>query len=345
MKNLQPDLFTKPFSHIYIEETILKHPRVQTILKHFPDARQILIRHYKDVFCRPKQNLPMQKSTPMLILARKEQNLIYEGAPVCQNFGYKNFYYTSCIMNCIYCCDYCYLQGMYPSGNLVIFINLEDIFQAIEEKLKHSDIYLCISYDTDLLALEGLTGYVKEWIAFAGKHPGLTIEIRTKSASFSTIELLKPIDNVTLAWTLSPQVIVEKYEHHTLSFSSRLSAAKSALKKGWPVRLCFDPMIYTSDWKYVYQDMVTQVFKEIDGRKIQDASVGIFRVSKAYLKKMRKQNPDSSVLFYPYCVHNGVYEYEEVLAKQMVTFLIQELSKYIPSENIFSWEAQNPKED
>ena len=36
------------------------------------------------------------------------------------------------MFNCIYDCDYCYLQGMYPSANIVVFVNHEDFFDAVD---------------------------------------------------------------------------------------------------------------------------------------------------------------------------------------------------------------------
>ena len=37
-------------------------------------------------------------------------------------------------------------------------------------------IYLCVSYDADLVAIESLTGFVREWIAFTKKHENLTLK-------------------------------------------------------------------------------------------------------------------------------------------------------------------------
>ena len=66
------------------------------------------------------------------------------------------------MMNCIFDCEYCYLKGMYPSGNLVVFVNLEDIFAELEALLAQKSIYLYVSYDADLVAIESLTGFVRE---------------------------------------------------------------------------------------------------------------------------------------------------------------------------------------
>ena len=68
--------------------------------------------------------------------------------------------------DCIYDCEYCYLKGMYPSANIVIFVNIEDIFEELHRMLSEHPVYLCVSYDTDLLAFEAMTGYVREWEHF-----------------------------------------------------------------------------------------------------------------------------------------------------------------------------------
>ena len=109
------------------------------------------------------------------------------------------------MMNCIFDCEYCYLKGMYPSGNLVVFVNLEDIFAELEALLSQKSIYLCVSYDADLVAIESLTGFVREWIAFTKKHENLTIEIRTKSGRCDLLSNYEACDRVIIAYTVSPQ--------------------------------------------------------------------------------------------------------------------------------------------
>lgn len=340
MKNLKEDYFNPFFSHIYVEKSIWNHKRTQQILGKFPSATVIEIGHYKDVFCRTKQNNQLQHITQKLILAAKQGTLLYEGAPVCQSFGNQYFYYTSCIMNCIFDCTYCYLKGMYPSANIVVFVNLEDIFAEIEQILANHPLYLCISYDTDLMAMESITGYVQEWYYFAAKHEHLKIEVRTKCANKTFIQKLPPISEVIYAFTLSPQAIIENYEYHTPSLSERLSCAADLIRAGYPIRLCFDPMIYVPDWRQHYEEMLEQVFCMIDLQKIVDVSVGTFRISQEYLKNMRKQNPESAVIWFPFQNDGGYCHYPDNLMEQMECFLIHKLEQKISREKIFRWRSK-----
>lgn len=333
------DIKTRFFSHIYVEHQAAGHPVTNKILKHFPGAKIIYIQHYKDVFNRSHQNFFLQKQAPALILAKKEGKLVYPGAPVCQNFGNHYFYYTSCMMNCIYDCEYCYLQGMYPSGNMVVFVNLEDIFSEVDQLLKEHPVYLCVSYDTDLMAFEGAAGFVKRWYEFAAQRPQLTIEIRTKSGAFGCLEHLQPVSNVIFAWTLSPQCVIEKYEHYTASLQVRLKQLRKAAGAGFTVRICFDPLIYVENFKEIYEAMVHEVFSE--PVELMDASIGVFRVSVDYLKQMRRQRPDSQLLWYPFVSEQGVYHYGSELSIVMTGFVKRCLERYMDENKIFIWNGEN----
>lgn len=339
MKNLENNYYNPAFSHIYVEDAVKEHPRTKQILARFPKAECVSVGHYKDVFCRKGQSFEHQHQAPALILAAKQGRLVYEGAKVCQSFGNENFYYTSCVMNCIYDCEYCYLKGTYPSGNLVIFVNLEDVFAEVEALLQKQDVYLCVSYDTDLMALEDVTGFVKEWVEFTKRHKNLRIEIRTKCGRKDLWERLSQVEQVIYAFTLSPEQVVREYENRTASLQERIACAALAQEKGFAVRLCFDPMIYCPDWKKHYEEMVAQVLEKIDMNQINDISIGSFRISKDYLKKMRKNAPNSAVVQFPFENHGGVYQYPIEIMEEMEQFLLEKWKMVLPEEKIFRWDS------
>ncbi len=335
------------FSHIYIEKKIKNHETTQRIISHFPEATLIEIDHYKDVFCRPKQNFAKQKDSQALILAQKDGELLYKGAKVCQSFGNLHFYYTSCIMNCIYNCEYCYLSGMYPSANIVMFINLEDYFAEVEKLLASHDMYICVSYDTDLLSLNHLSGFLNKWIEFTDKHENLKIEIRTKCGNLSsltdTIAACKNKERIIFAYTLSPDEITRQYEHHTSSLKARVSAIKKLQELGYRCRIAFDPMIYVPNWKDYYSNLADIIFNgqpgfdKIDTNKLLDISIGSFRISSTYLKNMRKCYPSSQITQFPYQIEDGVYHYPDDILEEMENYLYDICQKNIPKEKIFLW--------
>ncbi|CAK7001068.1 SPL family radical SAM protein [Fusobacterium varium] len=335
MNELEKKLLSSSFSHIYIEKEAVNYPLAKRILEKFPNSNVIEVEIYKEIFSKGNQNFIIQKKSPKLILAVKKESYLYEGAKVCESFGNDNFYYTSSVMNCVYDCEYCYLQGVYTSANIVIFVNIEDCFREIEKILQEKSMYICISYDTDLLALEGITGLVEQWYEFVRKNRKLKIELRTKSSNIKVLKNLEPADNFILAWTLSPKEFTMQYEKGTAVLEQRLKAANEMLEKGWKVRVCFDPVIYMKNFEEEYGELIKKTFKELSPEKILDISIGTFRISKEYLKRMRKSRGNSEVLSYPFFCENGVYSYYPQHINKMMNFMRKEVKKYIEDEKIF----------
>lgn len=336
MKILKKELLTNKFSHIYIEKEALSNRNTQRIVAKFPNSKIIEISNYKEVFSSNNQNFITQKLSPKLILAVKNENNIYKGAKVCESFNNENFFYTSSIINCLYDCEYCYLQGVYPSANIVIFVNIEDVFEEVKKLLNDlGHIYLCISYDTDLLALDNICNFVDKWYEFAKEYKNLKIELRTKSTNIKNIIEKKSLDNFIIAFTVSPDFIVKNYEKYTAVFEKRIEAIKDLQRKGWSIRLCIDPIIYTKNFELIYSDMIKQIFVSLDKDKIVDISIGFFRISKEYLKKMRRQNSDSRLLHYPYVCENGVYSYSKAKREKALAHIKDILLNFVNVEKIY----------
>lgn len=336
------------FRHIYVEEALLQSPETKGILQKFPKAKVIPIKHYKDVFNRKKQGRLAQSHSRKLILAKKEGQRLYDGAVVCQDFSESHFCYTSLLMNCPFHCAYCYLQGMYPSSNLVMFLNLEDYFADCRKWIaEKGSLYLCISYDTDLLAMERIYPYVEEFARFLNQENALRIEVRTKAGGEGLWRKMQrlPLSSegrkrMIFAFTLSPEEIIEEAEEGTARLSSRIFAIQKALEEGYLVRLCFDPMIYHPRWKELYGALLQEVFEKIPMEQIHDCSLGSFRISESYLKAMGKALPHSPHTQFPYENTGGYYHYPKELMEEMEGFLYSRLLERLPKEKIFRWDSR-----
>jgi spore photoproduct lyase len=321
------------FSHIYVEEEIMDNIYTKEILNKFPNSKVIKIKHYKDSFSRYSQNFRTQKNSQKLILAKKEKPFLYPVSDLIQKQGYENFYYATTMLNCIYDCHYCFLQGMYPSANVVLFVNIEDFFEEVKDKLKEvgdEKLFVSISYDTDVLAVENLFGMAKKWIDFAKNYENLVIEIRTKSVNLDSI-LDELNENILLSFSLSPDVVANRYEIKTPNLEKRVNAIKKVISKGYKPSIAIDPILKVENYEKVYNEFIEYIFQEINPKDLESIIFGVMRMNSSQYKSIKKSGLISDILYYPYETKNGVMTYSNKI--EIINFIENKLLQY--HENIF----------
>jgi spore photoproduct lyase len=323
------------FSHIYVEEDSYEYPTTSTILNKYPNATKIEIKNYKHIFNRANQNFQAQKDSVKLVLAVRRDSFYYKGVSVSYHSKVENFYYNTLILNCVYNCEYCYLQGMFHSGNVVVFVNRDDYFRETATLLADTPVYLSLSYETDILAFEDLIPNTSHWIDFARTQPNLTMEIQTKSNNYKSIQNLKASKNVILAWTISPEEIIKKYEKETPTLNQRLTDIQSAINDGWKVRICFDPILPIKGWKEVYSNLIKDVFSTIQIDKIFDLCLDTLRLNTDFLKKMKKRLPLSDILYYPFERVGTLSVFPERKADEMIKFIVDQIRNTSKANNLF----------
>ena len=331
----------RTFSHVYVEEGVCDHPRTEAILTRFPSATVVPVDDYQNVFGRGRQDFWKQKQSPKLILARKKDNFLYGGNDFLQANLSPNFSYNALVLNCPYDCHYCYLQGMYGGANMVAFVNLEDYFHAAAAGCanrpdKDQPMPLAISYDTDLLALEGVLGYVAEWIEWARSRPDILLEIRTKSAPGRFLGMTPPTSSARLAWTLSPAEVARRYETGEPPLEKRLRAIQTAADKGWRISLCVDPILQIPDGGRIYGNFIDELAQSLPWGAVERVELGVFRMSSAYFKRMLDR-PGTDLLHYPYEHGNKVVSYNKKEREQLVDTVRAGLLPLISKEKIFIW--------
>jgi spore photoproduct lyase len=201
---------------------------------------------------------------------------------------------------------------MYPCGYPVIFVN-EDDFINEAEKLKNA--YIPISYETDILAFEGIYPFHKKWIELARKRDDLLIESRTKSANAKRLPD-NPPKNFLLGFSLSPKEI-NRFELKAPPLEKRVESLKIAIQKGYNVEIAIDPVIKTDNYKTIYKNFIKYLKNEIDLSKI-NIEIGAFRMNKDFLKRLRKIHL-SEVTWYPYKIEKGEARYED--EKEIIEYI------------------------
>ena len=322
---------------IYIEENIVQHPRVIEIMTRFPQARKIICGRYGEVFNPKAQNFRLQKQKPALILAEKYKNFTM---PVPSGYGIgasRNFYFSH-MLNCLYDCRYCFLQGMYQSANYVLFINYEDFQDEIKQRCAETPteaVHFFSGYDCDSLALEPVTGCAEQFLPIFETIPNAWLELRTKSTQVRSLLSREAFPRCIVAFSLNPDEIATKVEAKAPSLERRLDALLKLQTHGWQIGLRFDPMIYQLGYQQQYQHLFEQVFSVIKLESLHSVSLGAFRLPEKYFKKVHKLFPDEKLFVSPLENNQGIISYKEALEQEMTHFCTEQLLRYIPKELFF----------
>ncbi|MAZ07038.1 MAG: DNA photolyase [Rickettsiales bacterium] len=322
------------FDSIYIERDIMDLKDVKIILKKHNSENIIECENYKEIFNLKNQNFRLQKNNLSLILAKKRNNLILK-TPDQFNIGFKENYYFSHMLNCIYDCKYCFLQGMYNSANLVFFINYNDFAKKIKEICKSSNRSICFfsGYDCDSLALEKITNFSRYFINLFRNLKGHFLEIRTKSVNISFLKNIKVTKNVIIAFSLNPNDIISEFEIKTPSLKKRIKAISYLQGLGWNIGLRFDPVMYSNNFEECYKFFFKEIFSNINSKKIHSITIGSFRMPKKFFSKLSKIRPFDNFLYQNYKANRAVVGHEK--KNEIQEFCLNEIKKYTDAENIF----------
>ena len=237
---------------IYVEREISEHERSRRILNKFPRAKIIEVDHYGQVFNSNSQNFRLQKQNPSLILASKNNKRVMPTPSQYETGGGEHFYFSH-MLNCIYDCRYCFLQGMFRSANYLVFVNYEDFLEDIktlaqQHRDNHKPSWFFSGYDCDSLAYEPITQFASTFVPSFDSIPNSVLELRTKSTQIRQLLSIEARENIVVAYSLSPDAVVNSLESGTPSFDKRLKALMQLQEKGWRLGIRFDPIIWHDNY-------------------------------------------------------------------------------------------------
>ena len=319
------------FKTIYVEEAVAHHPRTQATLARFSEAQRIPCKHYGEVFNRAAQNFRLQKRQPSLILAEKRGQRVLP-TPAGYGIGSQTNFYFSHMLNCLYDCRYCFLQGMYRSAHMVIFINYEDFYEAIDKQIEQTSTerpYFFSGYDCDSLALEGITDFTRDFLTFFAQRPHATLELRTKSVRTHSLLDRDPLDNCVVAFSLTPAAIADVLEIGAPPVARRIESLGTLADRGWPIGLRFDPLLYHRNWREHYRDLFEAVFARLRIDRLHSVSLGQFRLPQTMYKRMQQLYPDEPLFAWGLAEKDGQISYRSELAESLHAFCRDELLQHI----------------
>ncbi|MCP4204619.1 MAG: DNA photolyase [bacterium] len=324
-------------ARVYLESEVAAHSRSLAILDRLPKTERVECARYTEVFNRRAQNFRLQKLRPALILARKHRGLVLPAPPGYGVGGEHNFYFSH-MLNCVYDCRYCFLQGMYRSANYVLFVNYEDFFAAIDSRLAETEsdaVWFFSGYDCDSLALEGLTGFASGFLPFFAARPQAWLELRTKSTQTRSLLETEAIANCVVAFSFTPEAAHRKLEAGVPSIENRLAAMRKLAERGWRLGVRFDPLLWSERFEEEYRRLVDRVFSVVPVASLHSVSFGPFRLPADFFRRMAKLMPDERLFAGALETVGGVVSYRSGLERELAEFVNAELARRVPAQVLF----------
>lgn len=323
-------------SSVYIESGLSHHPRAIDISKRMKNTPVVEIDHYGEVFNPRAQNFRLQKQNPALIIANKHKRRVLP-VPEGYGLGAEYNYYFSHMLNCMYDCRYCFLQGMFSSAHQVIFVNYEDFASDISDITaqhgKHP-VWFFSGYDCDSLAYEPVTHFARFFVPLITQIDNAWLELRTKSTQIRQLLKLEPCERVVTAFSFTDQHSHSKLEHGVPSIGKRITSMQALIEAGWPVGLRFDPIVHHENYQQEFQQLLENIFTGIDSNKLHSVSLGAFRLPGDQFKQARRLYPDEPLFAQELALNKSIVSYPCELEQEMIANCSNALLNFIP-DNIY----------
>ncbi len=217
--------------------------------------------------------------------------------------------------NCLYACSYCFLRCYFRSFNPVIFVNYDNFFCSILEKVRsemHRPLYFYLGTFADNVVLSSLYDTYTPFVRFFSSLPDdVILEIRTKSDRVEDFLELSPPKNVIIAFSLAPQSAIDRYERRTPSLKRRLSAIKLLKSHSFNVGIRFDPLFVE------FLDEYDVLLNELDRLgEFGPIEIGFLRYDKnCYSKMLKKGYAPPGMVF-----EDGLYRIDRAMRDKAIEF-------------------------
>jgi len=288
------------FSRIFVEKEVADHPQTKRMLAALDNREVRYLDRVDDVFGRVKKPYLQKRDNLQLFIGKKRGQLVKQAPPAYGLSGAPHYYFIHAY-NCIFECEYCYLQGYFNSPDLVFFVNHDEICEEItrlcsEVHFDQKEVWFHAGEFSDSLALSGLTReWEQYWECFANLGNGF-LELRTKSVNIRPILDLAVLPNVIPSFSLAPAKAVLSHDRKTPPLAARIKAIATLAKKGYRIGIHLDPIVASPTVVEDYQILINELFSKVSVEQIHYVSIGVVRFTKEVYRTMRHHYPNSSIL-------------------------------------------------
>lgn len=284
---------------IFIEKDVANSSVTLEVLNKLPNVQIEYIDDYRTIHIKGETTDNIYKeSKECLAIARKRGDLVKEFRCRDGIVGSTEYYITHG-NNCSYDCEYCFLQSYFDNAVPTVFVNHDDILNAIRDVIVKAGEKRLIFHAGELcdaLAFDNYTNLSQKLILLFSRFSNTRLELRTKSTQIDNLLTVPCSDNIIISWTFTPQIIIDNHEHKTPSLEDRIGAAVKVQKAGYNVGICLDPIIICDDLIDNYKIMIKMIFDRLDASRIKYVSLGGLRFLPSLARIIRERNSQTRLL-------------------------------------------------
>lgn len=285
------------FKKIFVENEVKDWGNTQKLIQHFPKAKVQFVDDIQQIFGVVKKPYLQKRENLNLLLGKKRGQKV-KLAPEAYGLSGEPHYYFIHAYNCIYECEYCYLQGYFNSPDIVLFLNHDEIIQDMESQLQQHDgnVWFHAGEFSDSLALSHLTAELPTYWEFFKKNKRAKLELRTKSANIKELLQLEALENVFCSFSISSKKQIKNYDHKTAPYIARLKAMKALSEAGYQIGVHFDPVVYKENFLEDFRITIEELSNYVNLNKINYFSLGVVRFTKDVYKEVLQNYPNSDLI-------------------------------------------------
>lgn len=311
------------FDKVFVERHIRESTEVTSILNRVQSNQIIEIHDHRTIFDQYPNSYLSKRKRKHLILADYKGEVVKEAPPA---YGFTDLphYYFIHTKNCIYECQYCFLQGYFASPDIVVYANYNRLCNELKSSFERNPngAWYHAGEFSDSLALSSVTGELPVLFSLFKDNPKQMLELRTKSQNIKALEGLPQLSNVVLSFSLSPVDSARRFDLRAASTNARLLSMQSLQESGHSIAVHLDPIILTDNYRSQYSTLVNQMSNHLDLGQIKYLSLGTVRFTKPVMKEVRANYPKSEI-------HNrafirgfdGKYRYHRPVRMEMLKYV------------------------
>lgn len=294
-KSISFGLVISMFEKVFIEAGLKNHAKTIHILNKIKYKELAYLESYDDVWGKVKKPYLQKRTNLNLFIAKKKGQKVKE-APAAYGHGSEKHFYFIHSYNCIYECEYCYLQGYFNSPDIVFFINHDEIISEMQEIAnKYPNAWFHAGEFSDSLALSHISDELALYHKFFKENPKNKLELRTKSVNLKPLLTLPPLENIITSFTLSSKRAGEHFDVRCPSVKHRLKAIKTLVEHGNQIGIHLDPMIFSDSFVSDYEDLVKELSRILPNESLDYISLGVVRFTKDVFQEVEKNYPESPI--------------------------------------------------